>query len=121
MKTLQTGMIMLYKLSETDVDRIRGMTDPWNEVLYRERPRRGNPHEIGQVVPAIVVWPHAGEGQAQTFNGQAILDGECTLWLTSVPRGDKPGQWQWPHDILDGAARSDMSEPVLLTKAPDAS
>ena len=29
-------------------------------------------------------------------NGQAILDGDDVLWVTSAPQGESPGCWNWP-------------------------
>ena len=77
------GRIVHYTLSEENAKQIN-------------RQGAGNHHYAGMVVPAIVVWPH--DNEPQTFNGQAFLDGNDTLWLTSVPYDDsgKPGTWQWP-------------------------
>jgi len=60
----------------------------------------GNPAVPGATVPAIVVvaWGVAADG-TQSFNGQAILDGNDTLWLTSVPPGTGPGTWSWPPRV----------------------
>lgn len=48
--------------------------------------------EPGAIVPMIVtrVWTDT------MVNGQAILDGNDSLWVTSVEQGDGPGQWSWP-------------------------
>lgn len=85
---LSIGRIVLYKLSESDCRRIlRYRADtPTND---------GNQPTAGNTVPAIVVWPH--DNPEHTFNGQAFLDGNDSLWLTSVKQGDEPGQWQWPR------------------------
>lgn len=33
------------------------------------------------------------------INGQLILDGNDTLWITSAPEGDFPGCWSWPEHV----------------------
>ena len=74
------GRIVLYKLSQRDAESI---------LLRRSRGEGvGNVPREGDVVPAIVVrvWQHG-------INGQAILDGNDSLWLTSRPEGDEPGTW----------------------------
>lgn len=30
------------------------------------------------------------------INAQVILDGEGTVWKTSIQQGDGEGQWNWP-------------------------
>lgn len=51
----------------------------------------GNRVDAGEVVPLIVTkdW---GNG---SINGQAILDGNDSLWVTSVSFGIEHGEWQW--------------------------
>jgi hypothetical protein len=78
----------------------------------------GNQHSAGDVVPMIVVkiWPEEyPEGgpvcmdyvpntnphwdvplSTAGINGQAFLDGNDTLWITSAPEGDFNGGWMHP-------------------------
>jgi hypothetical protein len=74
------GRIVLYRLNEVDVKRIR--------------PGYGNTARVGEEYPAIVVrvWLD-GYG----INGQVFLDGPDTLWITSAKEGTEPGQWRWPR------------------------
>lgn len=81
-----TGRIVHYKLNEADVDRI--------ETL-RLGTSRGNTPRADQVVPLIVVVAHDGG----TVNGQAFLDGNHTLWVTSAAEGDGRGKWAWPPRV----------------------
>lgn len=58
----------------------------------------GNRAEAGQVLPLIItrVW---SEG---CVNGQLLLDGNDTLWLTSVTEATDPqteGRWAWPPRV----------------------
>lgn len=39
--------------------------------------------------------PKSGYG----VNGQAFLDGNDTLWVTSAPQGDGNGFWDWPEVV----------------------
>ena len=32
-------------------------------------------------------------------NGQAFLDGNDVLWVTSAREGTEPGQWSWPPRV----------------------
>ena len=52
----------------------------------------GNNVVGGEVVAMTItqVWP------GDLVNGQAILDGNDSLWVTSAPQGDEAGQWNWP-------------------------
>ena len=53
----------------------------------------GNTARGGALVPLVVVqvWPD------DLVNGQAILDGNDSLWVTAVKQGHMPGQWTWPE------------------------
>ena len=60
----------------------------------------GNPASAGDVVPLLIVriWPDEyGPGQPGV-NGQAFLDGNDSLWITSVGESIDPkqGKWNWP-------------------------
>ena len=61
----------------------------------------GNPVSEGDVVPLTItaVWPNEfGEGE-YGVNGQALLDGNDSLWVTSAKQGEEPGQWSWPPKV----------------------
>lgn len=55
----------------------------------------GNYAHEGDILPLMVVrvW---GE---HSVNGQVFLDGNNTLWVTSVPEGEGPGTWSWPPRV----------------------
>lgn len=95
--TLAPGRIVQYILSDRDVNLIsnwRGRGLPDGLTI-----RQGNPVRIGDIVPLIVVkvWPDEfGEGQPGV-NGQAILDGNDSYWVTSAKEGDEPGSYHWPE------------------------
>lgn len=58
----------------------------------------GNHAVEGEVVPLIIVrvWPDEFGTGKPGVNGQAILDGNDALWVTSAAEGTEPGQWSWP-------------------------
>lgn len=82
------GRIVLYRLRQSDADSIN------------ERPlwstARGNRVTEGEVYPMVIVkvW---GDSPNAAVNGQVMLDGDDTLWATSVSCGDKPGEFAWPQ------------------------
>lgn len=61
----------------------------------------GNSAHAGQVVPLIVVtvWPNEYGPDFHGVNGQAMLDGNDTLWVTSAKEGTEPGAWAWPPRV----------------------
>lgn len=58
----------------------------------------GNPVSVGQVFPMIItrVW---GAAPGSAVNGQVFLDGNDTLWVTSVVEGDGEGNWFVPLHV----------------------
>lgn len=95
-----TGRIVHYVLSKEDAEAINrrrvptaGHGEGWPAGAQAHV---GNSAREGEIVPAIVVWPH--DNEPQSFNGQAFLDGNDTLWLTSVAYSaeSKPRTWHWP-------------------------
>lgn len=56
----------------------------------------GNPATEGEVVPLLIVKVFTPGG---AVNGQAFLDGNDTLWVTSVSEGIGPGTWSWPERV----------------------
>lgn len=46
--------------------------------------------------PAVVCRVFEPGTPHQKLNLRVLLDGEGTLWETSVVEGDGPGTWRWP-------------------------
>jgi len=106
------GRTVHYLLSHEDVNQItRRRTNGGSiaERMKREPPawpvgaqaHIGNPVSAGIAVPLIItaVWPNEfGEG-VPGVNGQALLDGNDVLWVTSVKEGTIPGTWAWPPRV----------------------
>jgi hypothetical protein len=89
MEPVTVGRIVIYKLSKQNVSEIYGQ---------RLRSGPGNPIQENLDVPLIVtaVWPEEFGPGKPGINGQAILDGNDTLWVKSVCEGSGPGTWHWP-------------------------
>lgn len=108
-----TGRTVQYRLTEGDVKRIRNSRNAANGGS-------GNDPHPGDIVPLIVVrvWPDEFSPQRpicvdytgrpdkdawivpdSTFgiNGQAILDGNDSIWVTSAPQAKANGCWSWPN------------------------
>lgn len=103
------GRIVHYQLSEQDAKQINRRRTDGASIAARlaaipaEWPRGaqahiGNSAYPGEVVPLLIVrvWPNEyGENQPGV-NGQAFLDGNDSLWVTSAKEGTEPGTWAWP-------------------------
>lgn len=90
------GRIVLYILSESDADVIMNQrrVQPQSHV----GDAKGNPVKAGDVFPMMItrVWGDTPESAVQ---GQVFLDGNDTLWVTSVMQGDGERQWHQPGRV----------------------
>lgn len=92
------GRWVHYRLSTADVTEInrrrrRSAAAPANQWGFIAP--RGNPVSTGQLCAALVVATFGGT----TVNLSVQLDGSDTLWVTSRPLGDEPGDWNWPETV----------------------
>ncbi len=103
--TPTTGRTVLYRLSESDADKInkyRRHADMFAMDNTDSNPgwqrHVGNNVNAGEIVPLVIVrvWP------GDLVNGQAILDGNDSLWVTSAKEGHADGQWHWPREAEEG-------------------
>lgn len=96
------GRIVHYRLSEQDAEAInrrradavrnrQGIADAAAGYVAHS----GNAASEGDVYPMIVVRAWGGEADSHV-NGQVMLDGNDTLWVTSVTAGDGPRSFFWP-------------------------
>lgn len=122
--TITTGRTVLYTLSEDDAQQINRRRTTGKSIAARllwsvvgrhaeaipansddgsvrawpagAQAHIGNAASAGDVVPLVVVkvWPD-GHG----VNGQAFLDGNDALWVTSAKEGTEPGTWAWPPRV----------------------
>lgn len=125
------GRIVHYRLTRDDCDAISRRRRDAHTHRQEHRDNAtgvqvhvGNDPLPGDVVPLLVVrvWPDEYRTDASvardrdpgdepiwffpksTFgvNGQAILDGNDTLWVTSAPQGGERGCWDWPLPAAEG-------------------
>lgn len=100
------GRLVLYKLSEADAEAINKRYADYNQAEVPAWPMGaqahvGNQAQAGDLLPTLVVkiW------EGQMINGQVFLDGNDTLWKTSVEQGSEAGQWDWMPFQKDQQAR----------------
>ena len=99
------GSIVHYVLNQDNVNEInrrRGMAGSLPENWPRTAQMHvGNPVTPGEHIPMIVVavWPNEFGPDVHGVNGQALLDGNDSLWVTSVKYdgGTAQGTWHWPE------------------------
>src|SRR5262245_58704493 len=109
---ITTGRTVLYTLSENDVTQINRRRTDGRAIRERMQaePKQwpegaqahiGNHASVGDVVPLVVVkvWPHEYGENVPGVNGQALLDGNDVLWITSAKEGTEPGTWAWPPRV----------------------
>lgn len=108
MNTPSIGRLVHYRLSEDDAVKVNRRrttgTAILDSILKEKWPlgaqaHIGNAAAAGDVVPLLIVrvWPNEYDnGTVPGVNGQAFLDGNDVLWVTSAREGDKPGTWSWP-------------------------
>lgn len=80
------GMRVLYRLTEADAEAINK--------------RRQEPTEITVTAPlalpmtVVQVWGSKEDLRRQVVDGQVLLPGCDSLWVTNIPEGEDPGQWE---------------------------
>lgn len=93
------GRIVHYKLSDWDAARINKRRKDFhvynNSLNYRDTgyiAHFGNEVQRAEIVP-LVITRVIGD---HMVNGQALLDGSDTFWVTSAAEGESEGTWRWP-------------------------
>ncbi len=104
------GRVVHYRLTPADAEAIqrrrttsksiaeRIKAGTWSEGVQAHF---GNPASAGELVPVIVtaVWPDEFGTGIPGVNGQALLDGNDSLWICSAREGTEVGQWRWPEIV----------------------
>lgn len=100
------GRIVHYELTPNDANKINSRRARAQTMIDDAEGHGvvaciGNIVQPGERVPLIItaVWPDGENGEVtetSLFNGQAILDGNDSLWVTSTKIGDGPRECQWP-------------------------
>ena len=92
------GRIVLYTLCADDAFAITQRRD---DVRTGAQARGGNPVKAGDEFPLVItrVWATPETvTEATACNGQVLLDGNDTLWVTSVHQGDGERHWRDPRE-----------------------
>ena len=92
------GRIVLYTLSTQDAELInsrRMQAAAHTTHAEGAQLHLGNTVAAGEVYPLVItrVW---GAEVTSSVNGQLLLDGNDTHWVTSVNQGTGPRTWAWP-------------------------
>lgn len=105
------GRIVHYVLREADAEAVNRRRTTGGAIAERmpiyaqahitEWPFVGNLATAGDVLPMIIarVWPDEYGAGVPGVNGQVFLDGNDTLWVTSVREGTEPGTWCQPPRV----------------------
>lgn len=96
------GRIVHYKVTSEQAQAINKRRGDYRagaktEWINGAQAHVGNHVSEGDVYPLIIVrvWPNEF-GDKPGVNGQLILDGNDTYWVTSRGEGVENGQWSWP-------------------------
>lgn len=99
------GRIVLYSLSAQDAEEINRRRGHASANLKEHRERSdgsqihtGNSVAGGDIYPLIItrVW---GPDPTSAVNGQLMLDGNDTYWVTSTTAGEGPRRFAWPTRV----------------------
>lgn len=102
MTTPTPSRVVLYTLTEQNASDINKRREDAKRHIQEHRDvadgsqiHVGNKAKAGDVLPMTIVraW---GNQPTSSVNGQVMLDGNDTLWVTSVACGEKPGTFAWP-------------------------
>lgn len=99
------GRIVHYRLSDEDAAAINKRRSDAAAHLAEHREASsgvavhvGNSVSAGDTYPLVITrtW---GDTEGCAVNGQVLLDGSDTLWVTSVSEGDSNRQWSVPPRV----------------------
>lgn len=99
------GRIVCYRLSQTDAEKVnKRRADGEKSLDYHRANADGGMIHIGSTVAAGDVYPMVitrvwADGADGEVNGQVVLDGNDTLWVTGVKQGDEERCWTWPERV----------------------
>lgn len=82
--------VVLYKLNEQDVAQIISAR------ASRHHAHHGNNVSRGQAYPMVIVRVWGSGESLAAVNGQVLLDGPDTHWVTSRHYGDGEGEFTYP-------------------------
>lgn len=97
------GRIVHYQFTESDTAKINRRRESFEDQRKADlinwndgaQAHVGNRAHEGATVPLLIVVVN----EDSTINGQAFLDGNDTLWVTSAAEGTGTGCWSWPPRV----------------------
>lgn len=96
------GRIVHYRLSDQDAAQINKRRADASAHMAEHRENSngvvvhvGNSVQAGDVYPLVITRTWGGSA----VNGQVLLDGSDTLWVTSVTEGEGLRNWSWPPRV----------------------
>jgi hypothetical protein len=104
MTEITIGRTVLYTLTPSDAEQINRRRTTGTAIAERIKWPLGAQAHIGnsayaeESYPMVVVrvWPDEFGPGIPGVNGQVLLDGNDTFWVTSAKEGMEPGTWHWP-------------------------
>jgi hypothetical protein len=104
------GRTVIYTITEEQAATINRRRTTGSEIAARihtsewptgAQAHIGNGAWGGEEYPMVIVrvWPDEFGIGKPGINGQVLLDGNDTLWVTSAGEGDAPGKWHWPTRV----------------------
>lgn len=120
MSTPTIGRIVHYKVTADDATVINNIREARRKWVFNGRAadldnqpgyqgHMGNRIQAGDVFPAMIV--RVFDPQDDVANLQVFLDGNDTLWATSVHEGDGERQYSWPKVSGGSAGVSAVKSP----------
>jgi len=99
MNGIVEGRIVHYVLNELDTERIIEQRERQTGASGVVSIAAGNLPKAGEHVAMMIVrvFPHVIGNDDSGINGQCLLDGNDSLWVTSrkFDEGKSPGTWHW--------------------------
>lgn len=97
------GRIVHYVLTADDAGAVNRRRQHYSAYQSESWPggaqaHSGNHVNEGEHVPTVVTVAWENESN-NGINGQVLLDGNDSLWVTSVQEGEAPGTWHWPERV----------------------
>lgn len=104
---VSVGRIVSYILSAEDDKQINRRRTSCKSIAERMKSfawpigaqaHIGNLVHAGDSFPLVVIRVYDFEGK-ETVNGQVLLDGNDTHWVTGISEGSIRGSWNWPTRV----------------------
>lgn len=91
------GRAVMYALSEFDVTQIALRRETTDQNHHQRHMHALTTPQPGDRLPMFITRIHGDGPDGCVVNGQVLLDGDDSLWVTSVSPGRGPGQFLWSN------------------------